>query len=77
MLGILLLIIGLAEIFLGILVLKVGYRKLLNQLFFVFAFITGSWTLTNYLIGFLGTVFWLRLAYGLGALIYGTSCIWI
>ncbi len=77
MLGIALLLIGIAEILLSIFVLKKGYQKITNLLFFFFAFITGVWVISNYLIGVTENIFWLKMAYALGALIYSASFIWL
>ena len=77
MLGIVLLLIGIAEILLSIFVLKKGYQKITNLLFFLFALITGIWVISNYLIGVTENIFWLKMAYALGALIYSASFIWL
>jgi len=77
MLGIVLLLIGIAEILLSIFVLKKGYQKITNLLFFLFALTTGIWVISNYLIGATEHIFWLKMAYALGALIYSASFIWL
>ncbi len=77
MLSVLLIIAGCGDIILGLIVLRAGYKKKSNVLFFIFASIIGIWVLTNFLIGYGEDIFWLKLAYALGPFIYSLSLIWI
>ncbi|MDI6591456.1 MAG: hypothetical protein QME61_00730, partial [Patescibacteria group bacterium] len=62
---------------LGLFVFLKDPSKLLNRLFGIFSLFTTVWILTNFMMGFQQTLFWLKNAYAFGALVPISALFWV
>jgi len=68
---------GIANLLLGLLVLKKGAPISLKRPFTIFAFLTSLWVFSNFIFLVSPSTFWFKTAYALGALIPSSALIWV